>query len=545
MPIFALMSDDTQVVLHKIINRITKDDMALAMEIFDRYKKKGVITSEFSDKTWALSDEIRRIRLDFSVDEIFLQRNVKTCTPLEFIHILKMYFCFCLGRYSLELLKKILANIKLAMVETMGFCVMPKSLKVLSNAGVVDFMSILPDINDDLLINLDEEDVKIRRRSMAEYQSYFLFDKLLGEFWAGASDVEKELYYPIYLWWEISMILPSRVTEFTLMPKECIDGTPDAWKLKIRRTQLKGKKRRPHGYTIKEDYEIKEYAISNKIASAIQDYKERTKRYEEAEIDSLFSNDVLVKLLDMSNLKKRGYLDAYQMAMLLDWFYVSILQGKYGLRILDKGALNVPNENGELRRLHQHEIVRMTLGDSRHIAIQNMLINGCNILIAKELTGQESANMVFHYSGNIKNLIRCRAYTLFQMSKQKEVTVPNIVKKRNNILVVEANREYKEVDGGVCYSPLFVLYQDCKDCFMVAGECECCTYFKPTDKMAIIRRKQELLVEEKLSRLLAWLSSARANKNEEEMKVLANQLESDVENLQSTYMKLLERNEKI
>jgi hypothetical protein len=546
MAMLALISYEDQIILHKVINKITKEETHLAMSTFNEYKKKGVILNEFSDDTWIISNEIRNVKLDFGLDEVFLKKHLKSYTTREFINILKYYFCFCLGRYSIKILQKILAHIKKAMKETDCFLVMPKKTDILTEMGVNDFISVLPCANEELIIAcVDDTSYKVRRRLVAEYQSYFLFDKLLDKFWEEASDFEKDLYYPIYLWWKISMIIPNRVTEFTVIPKNCIDGEKNKWVLKIRRTQLKGETGKVHGYTLDDDYEIYEYAVSNEIAAMIHDYKARAKKYDEAEIDSLFSDDMFVKLLNSHGLVKTTHLNYSHMILLLEYFYINIIQGKYGYRVLEREEMLMADESGKLKQLNRYEIVRITLGDSRHIAIQNMLLNGCNLLMAKTITGQESANTVFHYSGNIKNFIKCRAYTIFQMSKQKKVAISDVTKTNVSTLLPKPNAVCKEVDGGVCYSVPFVLCQDCRDCFAVAGDCEKCRYFKSKDGSLVIRKEQERIVEEKVERLLEWLDSARMNKNDEEFRLISNQLEASVENLQNGYIQDLREGVKI
>jgi len=278
----------------------------------------------------------------------------------------------------------------------------------------------------------------------------------------------------------------------------------------------------------------------------IQDYKNRATKYDEAEIDSLFSDDMFVSLADTRNLVRTKHLNYKHIALLLDYLYINVIMDKYGYKVLSKEDIMMVDKTGELKQLKENEIVRITLGDSRHIAMQNMILNGCNILMAKEITGHQSANMIYHYAGNMKNMVRCRAYSLFQLSKQKGVAAISQVTKTNvSTLLLKSEGPCVKVDGGLCYSAPFVLYQDCRDCFAVQGNCENCKYFKSEDGSRFIRKEQERIVEEKIERLLGWLDSARADKNKDEFRVMANQLEANIENLQNGYIQDLNEGVKI
>jgi len=546
MAILALVSYKDKIIQRKIINKITEEEKKIAMSIFNEYKRKGVILNEFSDITWETTNETQTIRLDFSVDEVFIKKHISTSTPREFVNILKYYICFCMGKHSLEIIQKNLRLIKRAMRETNCFLVMPQRTEILENTGVSDFINIFPYANEELIIEcIDSDSPKIRRRLMAEYQSYFLFDKILDKFWKEASDCEKDLYYPIYLWWKISMVIPIRPTEFSVIPKDCIPKIKNKWMLRIRRTQLKGEMEKVHAYKLDEDYKVYKYAVTDEIASMIQDYKTRATKYDEAEIDSLFSDDMFVSLLDTRNLIRTKHLNYNHMALLLDYFYINVIMEKYGYSVLFKEDMMMVDKTGELKQLKENEIVRIALGDSRHIAMQNMIINGCNILMAKEITGHHSANMIYHYAGNIPNLIKCRAYSLFKLSKQKVVAISQVTKTNVSTLLIKPEAKYEKVDGGLCYSAPFVLYQDCRDCFAVQGNCENCKYFKSENGSRFIRKEQERIVEEKIERLLGWLDSARVDKNKDEFRVMANQLEANIENLQNGYIQDLNEGVKI
>jgi hypothetical protein len=89
MAILTLVSNEKNILQRKIIKKITEEEKSTAMSIFDEYKRKGVIISEFSDKSWRLTNETRTIRLDFAVNEVLIKKHLKTYTAKEFTDIFK------------------------------------------------------------------------------------------------------------------------------------------------------------------------------------------------------------------------------------------------------------------------------------------------------------------------------------------------------------------------------------------------------------------------------------------------------------------------
>ena len=48
----------------------------------------------------------------------------------------------------------------------------------------------------------------------ADFNTYLKFNEILNAFWAVATESQKLFYFPLYFWWNLTAILPLRVTEF-------------------------------------------------------------------------------------------------------------------------------------------------------------------------------------------------------------------------------------------------------------------------------------------------------------------------------------------
>lgn len=536
----ALITQNKNITQHKVVTTIGTEEKNIALEKFKVYQKDGVIQSEFNDDAWVLSDEKDQVTLDFTFDEVYVKKYMNYYSISEFKEVLKCYIIFCIGQYIIGTLQELVFNIKKLLYNTECLSKIPTKRYLLFKAGIQDFIELMPFASEEII--LEEERNKynyVKRRELAEYQSYFLFGKILEDFWQSATIDKKTFFYPIYLWWNITMILPVRVTEFTLIPKECLMVENGVQYLKIRRSKLKGNSsgNRNVTYKIDEDYKTYNYAVSNEIAAMILDYKELVKGYKESKIDSLFVNEVYVKA--SNQLKDHGFLHSKHFTRLLDVFYCDVIERYFNFRVIPKDKLKETNFVGEAYKLKANEIVKISLGDSRHIAMQNMLLNGANILMAKEITGHENVDMIFHYSGNMKNLIKCKAYSLFELSKRKEIIVESVAGKGKDFIIRGGElANFIEVDHGRCFSPLFI-QGNMKDCYAVAGDCEVCKYYQGNTNRKEQIQKQELKVEERLKRLKRWISSEKEYRNTNEYVMLRSQLKASVENLINAYVEEL------
>ena len=68
------------------------------------------------------------------------------------------------------------------------------------------------------------------------------------------------------------MILPLRVTEFLVTPKECLIKKNEKYYLIVRRTSLKGDTSVTERYKIDKDYKKYMYEITLPIANSIMEY---------------------------------------------------------------------------------------------------------------------------------------------------------------------------------------------------------------------------------------------------------------------------------
>lgn len=547
MPLLTAVDIGETIKKHRLIEIISDKEINVAKQKFDAMRKAGVITGEFSDDTWYMTNETETTGIDYNFNEIAIYKQ-KNTTYDKFVLDVKSYICFCFGNYTLLMFPRLVNAIKNAVVDTDCFTKMPSDIKSLQLPGVGDFLSLLPWVEEDFLFSQANNSYEFqRRRSLAEYKSYFVFNDLMTRFWSTASDDEKDFYYPLYLWWNISMIIPIRVTEFSVIPKQCLELRDGKWYLTIRRTSIKGRTDLKKRYQLKTDYAIYSYEITDRIASDIMDYQRRVVEVGEAEIDSMFSDKLF------SEAKKKliprakspviyPHMRISHFDIVLDYFYICVVEKIYHYSVCKKDIVETADENGQGYELMPHEIVKLNLGDTRHIALQNMLLNGCNLLMAKEISGHDTIDMIYHYSGNMKNLIKCKAYGLYELGKRKTSTLTIMgTSTQAEMVLREKNRgSYIQMDNGRCYSPRFVQEYDASDCFAVAGNCAVCIFHEGNDDLSSECEEQEKQFEEKAARVKIWMSSLKKLKDKEQIMIAGEEMTTAAKNLEMLYLKRLQ-----
>ena len=359
-----------------------------ARMIFSNYKSVGVILEgTFDDEVWTLTDEVRRTRLDFSVNLNDYKHGAGRwigCTRKSFIVYMKTYVVFQMGQIVLFHLYETVRLLK-KLVEMDA-----ETASLLKSSGVeIEFLSYIPDWSEsrDSVIealeeqNLTERWMKKAPRQLSDFRSYLLFDKELREFWSNATEEEKATYFPVYLWWKLTAVLPLRPTEFLLTPADCVMRKNGKDILTVRRSRMKKKGRHRVTYTIAEDYEECLYEIPADLADTIREYQGH------------FPTDGTIKVPTL------------------------FPPGPYGCSgHMTYAQMNRLLKNFIMKELHSN--VEIHLGDTRHLAMINLMLSGGSPTICKALADHEDINISANYYSNLSRIIESTVYEFYHGNEQ-------------------------------------------------------------------------------------------------------------------------------
>jgi len=423
-----------------------------AVEIFNDFNSRGIILNrDFEDDLWSFTDERKTVGIRFEVGHV---AGWLGCTATVYVRCVKTYIAFQLGKIGLLQLQNIARLLcSISAMTADNVC----QIKEFIN-HITEFLEIIPagcGSRDAVIETLEERADHIisnqnAQRALADFRTYLRFDEIISRYWGSADDGRRLIYFPLYFWWKLTAILPLRPTELLLTPRNCLRGRV----LSVRRTHLKGKGGRVN-YSIDSDYDLHEYEISDHLAAELRAYLDATDNLKPNEIDTL-----LVPVNSFSGRVSDGssrYYTYSRLRMCLFHFY-------------DEAVVPSGADIGDIK-----------LGDTRHLAMINLIISGGSPTACRELAGHADIGVSSHYYTNISNLVECA--TLEHLRKSKGGAAELVGSQRYPLARPGATHR---VRGGWC-DVMAVRNGNVSECLKVIsnnghiGECTCCAHFWPDD----------------------------------------------------------------
>ena len=476
----------TIVAISEIDNTATDE----ARRKFFAYKDKGVVVSGlFDDDRWLMSDERDRRTLDFTIDETsFKNFGVRLgISSNEFKKCLKVYIINNLGVLALTSLQHIILAInRTAYIADKNFVSELSQVDTMWIGHIADFFSVLPAEGrekrlDELLFQCEDAidkfclSVSGVQRSLATYESYFRFHDILRKFWTESKDENERLFYfPVWLWWNITGVIPTRPHEFILTQRKCLETVDGKTFLILRKNKVKGS-RKTKGYRLEEDFRPEKYQIPDALANEIKWYLDATASCMDTEINTLLVTETHYHKWERCKPYTSRYFTYTNLKTCLRYFYKQIVQDRYGYNVLmDRDRTILAGEK---------DIEYIQLGDTRHIALINLVAEGASPIAAMMLAGHDNPEMSAHYYSNISTLIECKVYRQYKKMLNGE-----------QVYALSAPHSKLHVgepvlcnNGGYCYSEK-VKNRDYSDCYKVAGPtgevgyCPNCDYYRDSNE---------------------------------------------------------------
>ena len=268
----------------------------------------------------------------------------------------------------------------------------------------IEYIGVSIEKSEELEMSFDDiEEYESYRNSVGRiipnFIDIYLFRDIVDDIVFNKGIENYKQYLLVIMWWKITSILPLRPTEFLSMDYDCIihkeesdDGT---YKLKVKRTLLKGKKYVPNWHTIEGAYKEEAITIEEWVYHLIYLYKNILNNnigytenkelfpfelvkfsYEKAAVKERKLNSHIVVYNDLNNNLKN--------------FYKQVVQKEYDYIPISKFV-----ENG--KGYEEKYIKRLSLYDARHISIINLIYLGIDIYKVMILAGHENINTTMGY----------------------------------------------------------------------------------------------------------------------------------------------------
>lgn len=457
-----------------------------AREQFEDYVSKGIIlTTDFDEHKWQTTNEYQNIGFLFNVNIFQYKRYFEPLlglTHAEFIDYLKSFIVLSMDKNVLQSLQLFLRDIKRIVKEVKQDVVEDvESIRITSPTLCINFLSSLPSPDDselglvleqlDNVLNVSYQTNPKQQRQLAQFQSYFVFNDILTDYWSRQLAIEERLfYYPLYLWWQITAIVPLRPREFLLTQRNCLTEKDGKCFLTLRRNNLKGSDKGV-GHRISEDYYLTTYEIPSTLANEISYYLDKTKTHTSTQLNTLFLTDSHYKRWARKAGIKNRFLTYINLNTILRYFFNEVIRKDYGYQVYH---INPP------ARLEDNEINFIHIGDTRHIAMINLIAEGANPVTAMLLAGHDNVTTSSHYFSNLSNFIECRSYQVYRKLTNSQTTY-EISKSQAKYTLGKA---YTMLENNArCYSPRFAS-SDYSDCLKVIskhaelGACTSCPFYR-------------------------------------------------------------------
>ena len=405
------------------LSLVEEKDQKAFLDIFADLKHKRIVRADdYSEDKWILSDHQGKRGLDFSKIEAVPEGFNREA----YLRALKGYVLGTIrnGKHYEGVVTGINNVIKYGN-ESNGF---RKSIRMQVTSSVEKSVQ---DVLELFQIEPEFENVKSiskgdQRRTLAETEEYYLFEKRLNEFWEMASEEDQIVFFPLYLYWFLCNIIPTRPKEFCIIRRDCVRENKGFYWIYLPKCDIKG----GHEYVPNDvnTYPRVPFQIPKDMADKILWYQEVTRKNIPKDPDAqgrLFNN------IELNNrFRVRSVREQFQnqdISFLLDKFYE-----RYAATHLD---------------FNSSSIEKWRPYDLRHLALINMIELGVDPMVCMYFAGHSDMSMVLHYGENINSLTKLRVH-------YAERYTPSKADYKQTNTAITANGKWVRIPGGVCTNNL-------------------------------------------------------------------------------------------
>lgn len=477
VPITQIISESNGVAITKTENVIfSLDNINEYKEAFNKLLEEEILFSgKYEDNKWCgLGDKYRKT-LDFTDFDY----NKLIYESLKFYCLVLLYHY----KISLDTVTTYLRNVKTLINASHQFDInyiqeLDKIFDKFAEATNTEllisgtyYLAMNP-INDakdyiEYFKSRDEWARTTNPREIPSIASIIAFSNAIEDYMQTADLLDKVKFYPVYLWWRITSIIPMRATEFLEIKRDCLDDNNDEGKIYFK---LNRKKQKPNPLSKRKVVPICDTVEINKeLYNIIKDYIDSAEIAENEEylfplnIYSKFIMDRARNAVESNSVFKNrmGYT---HMRTLLSKFYDEVIKKDY----------DVVSEEAEIVEENQQAIVKLKLGDTRHLAFCSMMLQGFNPLTIASIGGHRSLDSQMNYHAHLDSYIDCKAYMLSKLIKKSlNIKIDSRMKTSRELAIKSFNDKQvvHKVKYGWCCSTNFP-----NDCTNI--RCSKCSYFK-------------------------------------------------------------------
>lgn len=388
-----------------------------------RYKSTG----EFSSNKWIIYNENTHTHRILHFEDIYDGVRMKRIDELSFL-VLKCFMADKLlsRRISADKLPYLIEIFK----ETEGF--KPKLIKSKKGNAITTFLdysssdvikesklfllksyvtflselNILEESHGVILSSTSRYKIKGREnksRSLPSNSDIFKFDFCIKHFFKNDSNPYlKKIYYPLWIWWKVTNVIPMRASELaSKVKRDCLVIEDDKYYLKIDRVKVKRTESNKNSARIPI---LDRIQITKDIYDIIKEYIEFTD-FEESE--TLFSWKAMVAFKEKYvEEKPKFYTDSDEFAN----FNINT-NSKFNELVFNRYDLNTLLDSfynqilAPMYNYHCDKKNQFTAGDTRHLAFCNLILQGLSPVEIAMMGGHTTLEMQDSYTNHVEYYI--------------------------------------------------------------------------------------------------------------------------------------------
>lgn len=265
-------------------------------------------------------------------------------------------------------------------------------------------------------------------RELPDFQGVLIFDYIVNDYWEKIRESEDRYrLFPVILWWKLTTVIPIRPIEFYNLKRNCVYEKNGRYYFKIERLKAEyGRKR------VISDI-VTDFELNAELYFFIYDYVEYCNGIDNCKYlispptcDMIYRNKVLNTREKFTREKMNIYYKAFQK---------EIVEGQYDYKVVRSHD----TKEGELPYIYY--------GDTRHLAIMNMMLQGMNPIYIAQLAGHHTLDAQVGYYSHLETFTMAKSYILSQFMKGN-----NLLKRPSNDVNMGEKVIAKELLGADYYA---------------------------------------------------------------------------------------------
>lgn len=236
-------------------------------------------------------------------------------------------------------------------------------------------------------------------RELPDFQGILLFDCIVKDYWEKVKNSEERYrLFPVILWWKLTTVIPIRPIEFFNLKRDCVYERNGRYYFKIERLKSEyGRKR------VVSDI-VTDFELNEELYFLLHDYVEYCNGIDECKY--LISPPTCDAIYRESVLNTREKFTFEKMNKYYKIFQSEIIYGQYHYKMVRS------------RNTKKGEIPYIYYGDTRHLAIINMMLQGVNPVYIAQIAGHHTLEAQTGYYTHLETFTTAKSYVLNQFMKK-------------------------------------------------------------------------------------------------------------------------------